>query len=86
MVEENLRKANVTRTDVYGKLRAANALNYEHVLAVVFETTGDISVLHSEDPDVKLEAEFFENVVGAELLYHSDNVNVNTRERAAAAS
>jgi uncharacterized membrane protein YcaP (DUF421 family) len=86
MVEENLRKANVTRTDVYGKLRAANALNYEHVLAVVFETTGDISVLHSEDPDVKLEAEFFENVVGAELLYHSDNVNVNTRERAAATS
>lgn len=86
MVEENLRRANVTRTDVYGKLREANALNYEQVMAVVFETTGDISVLHSEDPDARLEAEFFENVVGAELLNQSDKVNVSTQERTAATS
>ena len=68
MIEENLKRANLSRSDVYGKLREANALNYSHVHAVVFEATGDISVLHSNDPDQKLEADFFENVIGAERL------------------
>lgn len=68
MLDENLEKANVTRADVYGKLREANALNYDQVLAVIFETTGDISVLHADDPETKLEPDFFQNVIGAERL------------------
>lgn len=73
MLEENLQKANVTRADVYGKLREANALNYDQVLAVIFETTGDISVLHADDPNVKLEPDFFQNVIGAEHLLEDPN-------------
>ncbi len=69
MIDDNLRKANVTRADVYGKLREANALNYGQVLAVIFETTGDISVLHSSDPDkATIEPDFVKNVIGHELL------------------
>lgn len=76
MLDENLKKANVTREDVYGKLREANALNYDQVLAVVFETTGDISVLHSDDENATLEPEFFEDVVGAEMLFSRDDDSV----------
>ena len=47
ILEDNLSRANVTKADLFGKLREANALNFKEVLAVVFETTGDVSVLHS---------------------------------------
>ncbi len=69
MLDENLKRANVTRADIYGKLREANALNYDQVLAVIFETTGDISVLHSDDPAVSLEPDFTKDVIGAEQLF-----------------
>lgn len=67
-LEENLKQANVTRDDVFGKLREANALNYDEVLAVVFETTGDVSVLHSPDKDAVVEPDFIDAVIGAEHL------------------
>ena len=35
ILDHNLKRANVTRADIYGKLRAANALNYDEVLAVL---------------------------------------------------
>lgn len=63
-VEENLLKAQVTRADIYGKLRESNAHSYEQVLAVVFETTGDISVLHSNDPNSRVHPDFLSGVVG----------------------
>ncbi|TXD49609.1 DUF421 domain-containing protein [Polaribacter sp. IC073] len=43
----NMKKANVTEGDLRAKLREANVLRLSEVKAVVFETTGDISVLHS---------------------------------------
>ncbi|NNF63879.1 MAG: DUF421 domain-containing protein [Acidimicrobiia bacterium] len=48
VVEANLRKAHVTESDIREKLREANVLRVEDIKAVVFETTGDISVLHGE--------------------------------------
>ncbi len=68
-LDENLRRANVTRADIYGKLREANAFNYREVRAVIFETTGDISVLHSSDAEKPLEPDFFKDVQGAEHLF-----------------
>lgn len=38
----------VSQADLMAKLREANVLQLSQVKAVVFETTGDISVLHSE--------------------------------------
>ncbi|EMI47095.1 DUF421 domain-containing protein [Rhodopirellula sp. SWK7] len=69
MIEENLRKANVTRSDVYGKLRESNAFSYDQVLAVVFETTGDISVIHSERDDAVIDPDIVKDVIGHERLF-----------------
>lgn len=46
---ENLKKARVTESDVRSKLREANVTQLDQVKAVIFETTGDIVVLHSSD-------------------------------------
>ena len=58
-IEEALTKARVTRSDVYAKLRQSNVHRMDEVLAVVLETTGDISVIHGEG---RLDAELFDNV------------------------
>ncbi|MDX1463307.1 MAG: DUF421 domain-containing protein [Marinirhabdus sp.] len=52
IIHENLIKANVSVSDVYAKLREANVIEMKEVRAVVFEVTGDISVLHTrgEEP------------------------------------
>jgi uncharacterized membrane protein YcaP (DUF421 family) len=67
-LHENLRRANVTEDDLRAKLREANVLTWDQVRAVVLETTGGISVLHTDDPDTRLEPELLENVRGAERL------------------
>lgn len=54
ILDDNLRHARVTRDDLMGKLREANALNFADVRAVVLETTGDISVLHGGEVDPRL--------------------------------
>lgn len=59
---ENLTKSNVTKGDIYGKLREANALSMSQVLAVVLEPTGDISVLHCGSGDTQLDAEILTGV------------------------
>ncbi|MGB7785233.1 MAG: YetF domain-containing protein [Salinimicrobium sp.] len=51
ILEENLKKGNVTKGDLLSKLRESNVLRLDQVKAVVFETTGDISVLHGENSD-----------------------------------
>jgi uncharacterized membrane protein YcaP (DUF421 family) len=58
-IEEALTKTRVTRSDVYAKLRQSNVHRMDQVIAVVLETTGDISVIHGEGP---LDAELFDNV------------------------
>jgi len=45
----NLAGCGVTRADLMAKLREANVFRLKDVKAVVFETTGDVSVLHGED-------------------------------------
>lgn len=45
---ENLEHARVTRNDVIAKLREANVTRMDQVLAVVLETTGDMTVLHGD--------------------------------------
>lgn len=52
---DNLKKARVTESDLRSKLREANVLESSQIRAVVFEATGDISVLHSKDENVTLE-------------------------------
>lgn len=61
VLHENLSKANVSKGDLYGKLREANVIELCEVRAVVFEVTGDISVLHTRG-DEKLADVLLEGV------------------------
>ncbi len=65
MLEDNMRAARVTADDVRAKLRAANVHAYDEVLAVVLETTGDISVLHGDGP---LDTDVLVDVRGTDAL------------------
>lgn len=61
ILHNNLAKANVSKGDLYGKLREANVIELKEVRAVVFEVTGDISVLHTRG-DEPLAKELLEGV------------------------
>ena len=52
-IMNNLRKTNVDAKDVYAKLREANVKDKSEVLAVILESTGDISVIHKQK-DIEL--------------------------------
>lgn len=47
IIHENLDANRVCLNDLYAKLREANVTNKDQILAVVLETTGDISVLRN---------------------------------------
>ena len=49
-IDDALRHTRVTRSDVLAKLREANAIRLDQVHAVVLESTGDVSVLHGDQP------------------------------------
>lgn len=55
LFEDNCARAGVAISDVRAKLREANVLDLRQVRAMVFETTGDVTVLHGEvdGPDVE---------------------------------
>ena len=75
MVRENLKRARVTEHDVWAKLREANVLAVDEVRAVVFESTGDISVLHGDPDGRPLEACLLSGVRDAERIDTVDNGN-----------
>lgn len=62
ILHENLKKGRVAESDLRGKLREANVTRLSQVKAVVFEATGDISVLHKDD-DHSLDDYLMEDVL-----------------------
>lgn len=52
ILHENLRKSRVSEGDLRSKLREANVIRLEEVKAVIFEATGDISVLHTDGDEL----------------------------------
>jgi len=54
IIKNNLDKCKVTISDLKAKLREANVIQLSEVKAVVFESTGDISVLHGAN-DTKID-------------------------------
>lgn len=65
---DQLKKAKMTESDLRGKLREANVINYNQIRAVIAETTGDVCVLHCADDDIKLSEKLLEGVIGVERL------------------
>lgn len=64
MIDEHLKAAKVTPDDIRAKLRAANVTDLNQIKAVVLETTGDISVLHTKDSSQILDDDLLTNVKG----------------------
>ncbi|RDK85464.1 DUF421 domain-containing protein [Marinirhabdus gelatinilytica] len=58
---ENLHKTNMGEDDLIAKLREANVIDFDEVLAVVLESTGDVSVLHNNG-DKKLMEKLLQGV------------------------
>lgn len=63
ILHSNLRKARVSESDLRGKLREANVIKLSQVKAVVFEATGDISVLHDNEENREVEDWIMKDVV-----------------------
>ncbi|MDT0293026.1 DUF421 domain-containing protein [Mesonia ostreae] len=61
-LEDNLKRTNVGKQDVYAKLREANVKNKDEVFAVILESTGDISVIHSEGKEGNLSEDILTGV------------------------
>lgn len=66
ILEQNLKRAKVTREDLRAKLREANVTQLSQVRAVVMEATGDISVLHHKDENHMLDSILLKEVRGWE--------------------
>lgn len=49
-LDDHLASARLTHDDLLAKLREANVRRFDEVVAVVFETTGDVTVLHGDGP------------------------------------
>lgn len=64
ILDENLKSTKVTPNDLRAKLREANVTDFSQIKAVVLETTGDISVLHTTDSSQVLDDNILFNVKG----------------------
>lgn len=62
IIEDNLKAADMSIDDLRAKLREANVLEMKQARAVVFESTGDVSVLHADDADAPVDAWLLEGV------------------------
>ena len=47
ILAKNLHSTNLSEEDLIAELREANVIHFDEVLAVVLESTGDVSVLHT---------------------------------------
>lgn len=71
VLTDQLDRARMTEDDLRSKLRLAGVTHPSQVLAVVFETTGDVAVLKTSD---EVDPWLFEEVRGAEHLHLPDAV------------
>ncbi len=63
---DQLKKAKMTESDLWGKLREANVFQFSQVLAVIAETTGDVTVLHTNDDVQDIQPELLRGVIAGE--------------------
>jgi uncharacterized membrane protein YcaP (DUF421 family) len=62
--DDQMKAAQITRSDIIAKMREANAVRLDDVLAIVVETTGDISVLHDTGDHRDVDDRLMEGVKG----------------------
>ena len=54
ILKENMKKSKVTESELQSKLREANVITLSQVKAVILETTGDVSVLHTDKENIEV--------------------------------
>lgn len=64
ILDKNLEQVSLSENTLISKLREANVFDLSEVRAVVMETTGDISVLHTADQKQKLNGDLLKGVTG----------------------
>lgn len=62
ILKENLEKSRISENELKGKLREANVFKLVHVKAVILETTGDVSVLHSDKENAEIDSYVIDGV------------------------
>lgn len=62
ILKENLEKSRISENELKGKLREANVFKLAHVKAVILETTGDVSVLHSDKENAEIDSYVIDGV------------------------
>lgn len=67
ILKDHLRTARVTEPELWSQLRRAGVSRLDQVLAVVMETTGDISVIKAESSDASIEPKLLAGVRGASV-------------------
>lgn len=80
VLDENLRRAQMTRGDLRSKLRGANVVHEDQVRAVVMETTGDVSVIHAAPDGPDLDPALLDGVRDADRLRGRPNVAADENE------
>lgn len=68
ILDDNLKEGRMTRADLNSVLRLAGISHRDQVLAVVMETTGDVSVIKGAMGETELDMDLFEGVQDAEQL------------------
>lgn len=66
---DQLKRAKMTESDLMGKLREANVLDFSQVKIVIAETTGDVSVLHSDDFEGRVNEKLLAGVIAGERYF-----------------
>jgi uncharacterized membrane protein YcaP (DUF421 family) len=61
VLDDNLRKGGMTRSDLWAKLREANVAKLDQVRIAVVESTGEVTVIHGAD---EVSPELLEDVRG----------------------
>ncbi|MFW6054008.1 MAG: DUF421 domain-containing protein [Persicimonas sp.] len=79
ILHENLRETQMTEEDLRSKLREHNIFRRSEVRAVVFETTGDVSVLRTRDENLEVEAWLLADVEDAEGVEQADQAAGQSR-------
>lgn len=64
IIEQNLRRTAITEHDLRSLLRVRNVTHLDDVHAVILETTGDVSVVHSRQREVEIDPWLLEDVRG----------------------
>lgn len=77
---DNLKEANLAKSDVQEVLRKNGLKNPEQVFAVIMETTGDMSVIKQDDQSPDMQLSLFDDIRDYDILLKDNHLKNNTLE------